>query len=80
MIVGKFGEKDGGWTLWVLREGYNVGFWKAIRKNKKVFKSRVGFIIENGWRIKFWLDKWCSNTSLKDSFPALFVITISKDL
>lgn len=43
MIVGKFGEESGGWTSRVLREGYGVGFWKAIKKYWKVFNSKVCF-------------------------------------
>lgn len=38
------------------------------------FKSQVHFIIENGRRVKFWLDKWCGDASSKDSFPSLFSI------
>ncbi|RVW31055.1 hypothetical protein CK203_033243 [Vitis vinifera] len=32
VIARKFGEEGGGWTSVVLRKGYGVGFWKAIRK------------------------------------------------
>ena len=44
LIVGKFEEEGGGWTSRVLREGYEVRFWKSIKKNWEVFQSRVGFI------------------------------------
>ncbi|RVX00557.1 hypothetical protein CK203_036907 [Vitis vinifera] len=53
VIVRKFGEEGGGWTSGVPREGYGVGFWKAIRKNWEVFQNKVGFIVGNGNRIKF---------------------------
>ena len=33
MIRGKCGEERGGWCSWKVREGYGVGFWKAIRKD-----------------------------------------------
>lgn len=63
VIARKFGEEGGGWTSVVLRKGYGVGFWKAIRKTWEVFKSNVCFIIGNERRIKFWLDK-CGDTLL----------------
>ena len=50
-------------------KGSGVAFWKVIRKNWKVFRNRVCFIIRNRRRIKFWLDKWCGDTSLKESSP-----------
>lgn len=79
MIVGKFGKEGGGWSLGVSKEGYGVDFWKAIKKNWEVFKSRICFVVENGRRIKFWLDKWCGDTLQKESFTTLFSITNSKD-
>ena len=29
VIVGKYGEEEGGWCSRVLREGYRVSLWKA---------------------------------------------------
>lgn len=59
MIVEKFGEEMGGWCTRMLRKGHEICFWKAIRRQWEVFKSKVCFIVENGRRVKFWLDKWC---------------------
>ena len=36
-------------------------------------------IIGSGGKIKFWLDKWYGDSSLKESFLTLFAITDSKD-
>ena len=47
----------GGWCFGVLKEGYEVNFWKAIKKRWEAFKSKVCFIVRNG-RVKFWLDDW----------------------
>lgn len=33
VIVEKFGEEGGCWSSGVPTKGYDVGFWKAIRKN-----------------------------------------------
>lgn len=45
-----------------------------------VLKSKVHFTIENGRRVKFWLDKWYGDALLKVSIVALCAITSLKDL
>ena len=52
VIVGKYGQVEGGWCSKVVREGHGVGVWKAIRGIWEIFKTRVGF----GNRVKFWKD------------------------
>ena len=37
------------------------------------------FVVGNGRRVRFWLDKWCGDESLKDTFPSLFALATSKD-
>ncbi|XP_028114676.1 uncharacterized protein LOC114312615 [Camellia sinensis] len=37
-------------------------------------KLKVG----NGHRVKFWVDKWCENISLKDDFPLLYRLVVNK--
>lgn len=32
----------------------------------------------NGHRVKFWVDKWCENVSLKDEFPLLYRLVVNK--
>ena len=68
----------GGLMLWVLGEGYEVSFWKAIRKKREVFKSKGHFIVGNGRKVKFWLDKWCGDAVPKASFYAFFATIKSK--
>ena len=29
--------------------------------------------------VKFWIDKWCKDTSLRESFPAFYSMASSKD-
>ena len=62
----------GGLMLWVLGEGYEVSFWKAIRKKREVFKSKGHFIVGNGRKVKFWLDKWCGDAVPKAPFHVFF--------
>ena len=44
-----------------------------------MFKTRTGFTIGFGNRVKFLKDKWCGDSSLRESFPELYSITSSKD-
>ena len=44
-----------------------------------MFKERTGFRIGVDNRVKFWIDKWCGDTCLRDSFPTLYSIASSKD-
>ena len=37
------------------------------------------FVVDNGRRVRFWLDKWCGYLPLRDAFPSLFAITASKE-
>ncbi|RVW56377.1 hypothetical protein CK203_101734 [Vitis vinifera] len=53
MIVGKYGQVEGGWCSKVVREGHGVGVWKAIRGKWEMFKTRTGFTIGFGNRVKF---------------------------
>ena len=61
------------------KKGYGVAFSEAIKKKKEVFKRKICFFVNNGRRIKFSLYKWCGDTSVKEFFPTLFAIAISKD-
>ncbi|RVX18485.1 hypothetical protein CK203_006665 [Vitis vinifera] len=50
VIRGKYGEEQGGWCSWDVREGYGVGLWKAIRKLGHIVSSRLSFVVENDQR------------------------------
>ncbi|WKA03180.1 hypothetical protein VitviT2T_021306 [Vitis vinifera] len=74
VIVGKFGEVQGGWTTREVRESYGMGLWKDIRKGWEEFFLRTRIHIGNGRRTKFWWDMWVGDSKLKDLFPLLFRI------
>ena len=79
MIVGKYGQVEGGSCSKVVRKGHGVGVWKAIRGKWEMFKTRTGFTIGFGNMVKFWKNRWCRDSSLRESFPELYSITSSKD-
>ncbi|RVX13715.1 Actin-related protein 5 [Vitis vinifera] len=74
VIVGKFGEVQGGWTTREVRESYGTGLWKDIRKGWEEFFLRTRIHIGNGRRTRFWWDMWVGDSKLKDLFPLLFRI------
>ncbi|RVW14147.1 putative ribonuclease H protein [Vitis vinifera] len=74
VIVGKFGEVQGGWTTREVRESYGTGLWKDIRKGWEEFFLRTRICIGNGRRTRFWWDIWVGDSKLKDLFPLLFRI------
>ena len=72
VIVGKFGEKEGGWTTREVRESYGMGLSKGIRKGWEEFSLRTRIHIGNGRSTRFWWDIWVGDSKLKDTFPQLF--------
>ena len=79
VIVGKYGQVEGGWCSKVVGEGHGVGVWKAIKGKWEMFKTRTKFTVGFGNRVKFWKDKWCGDSSLRESFLKLYSIASSKD-
>ena len=56
-----------------------MGVWKVIRKYWESIHSRSRLIVGNGRKVKFWKDLWCEDQALKDVFPNLFRLAVSKD-
>ncbi|WKA06598.1 hypothetical protein VitviT2T_024493 [Vitis vinifera] len=74
IIIGKFGEGEGGWTTREVRESYGMSLWKDIRKGWEEFFLRTSICIGNGRRTRFWWDYWVGDSKLKELFPLLFRI------
>ena len=79
VISRKFGVEEGGWYTWEGREGFSVGSWKEIRKEGYRLSNYIVFFVGNGRRIKFWLDSWCGDGALCNSFPSVFALAVSKE-
>ena len=79
VIVGKYGEEEGGWCSGASRDGYRVGLWKAFRNGWMEFSKRVTFKVGDGRGVRFWKDRWCGEDSLEEAFPRLYSLASSKD-
>ncbi|RVW30281.1 Adagio protein 1 [Vitis vinifera] len=79
VIIRKYREEEGGWCSRALREGYGVGLWKAIGNRWEEFNKRVGFMVRNGRKVKFWEDRLYGDEFMEEAFPELFSITFAKD-
>ena len=69
VINARYGVKEGGWCSCIARGAYGVGVWKAIKMDRNVVGSKVAFVVGNGRRVRFWLDRWCGDEQLRDAFP-----------
>ena len=56
-----------------------MGLWKQIRKEGSQLSNYIVFFVGNGKRIRFWMDSWCDDEALCNSFPSLFALTVSKE-
>ncbi|RVW42578.1 hypothetical protein CK203_085380 [Vitis vinifera] len=54
VIVGKFGEGEGGWTTREVRESYGMSLWKDIRKGWEEFFLRTSIGIGNALVADLW--------------------------
>ena len=70
---------EGGWCNREVREGYEVGLWKEIRKEGPLMFKNIVYSVGDGGRA-FWKDKWCGNNTLCDSFPSLYALANSKEV
>ncbi|RVW99857.1 hypothetical protein CK203_029191 [Vitis vinifera] len=76
-LSGKYKEEEGGWWSCEVRDGYGVELWKSIRKERNTFLGHLSFMVGNGRRVKFWMDKWCGDEPSCVSFPSLKVAWVA---
>lgn len=53
VINRKYGEEDGAWRSHKVKDGHEVGLWKAIRKDWDILSRKVAYSIGNGRRVRF---------------------------
>ncbi|RVW87819.1 hypothetical protein CK203_039780 [Vitis vinifera] len=62
-----------------VRERFGAGLWKAIRNSWGVFKVKTRLQVGARTRVKFWEDRWCGETLLRDVFLGPNSTASSKD-
>ncbi|RVW27715.1 hypothetical protein CK203_112457 [Vitis vinifera] len=75
----KCGKEGEGWHPCEVSGGYGIDVWKVIRKGWDLFFRRTSLEVDNGRRVKFWIDKWCGKEPLCLSFPSLYALVVSKE-
>ena len=78
LISSKYGLDGLGWCSKEACGPFEVGFWKEIVKESSWVKENWRFNIGNGTRVRLWLDYWCGNAPLRNSFSILFDLAVNK--
>ena len=79
VISHKYGEEEGGWRTRKVNGRYDVGLWKAIRKEWLLLDGGLAYRVGSGQRVRFWTNKWCGDEPLCESFSSLFSISLSEN-
>ena len=78
--VWRFAEEEN--TIWkdMIRLKYLVedGLLKLLQERDCLHKAELCFSIGDGSTVRFWENTWCGKNPLCDTFPALFMLTITK--
>ncbi|KAG2684632.1 hypothetical protein I3760_10G084800 [Carya illinoinensis] len=53
--------------------------WKYIMKGWEDFIRDFKFVEGRGTRVRIWVDVWCGDVALKETFPSLFRIALHKE-
>ena len=59
---------------------YGIGLWKNISRGWPSFSRCILYDIGDGFRVKFWHDRWCGETSLTANYPKLFRFCQDKEV
>lgn len=55
------------------------GLWKSLRRWGHLISGNTSFKVRDGWRIKFWKDRWCGYNPLNITFTSLFTCACVKE-
>ena len=79
VIAAKYGVEWGGWQSKPCRGSHGCGLWKSISLGWGTLLEHIKFSAGRGDRLRFWVDKWCSDTPLKELFPLLFLCSTNRE-
>ncbi|RVW50024.1 Retrovirus-related Pol polyprotein from transposon RE1 [Vitis vinifera] len=70
----KYGQEGCGWRTKEVCGPYGVGLWKEIMEEAEWCWESMDLKVGKGNRVLFWMDKWCGNEALSQTFPQLFTL------
>ncbi|RVW41121.1 hypothetical protein CK203_069690 [Vitis vinifera] len=79
VISTKYGQEDYGWRAKKVSGAAGVRVWKEIMKESDWCWENLSFLVGKGSKIKFWKDRWCTDTPLSQCFNHLFVLAVHRD-
>ena len=79
VIAAKYDEEWGGWQSKPYRGSHGCGLWKGISGGWGTLLEQITFSTGRGDRIRFWMDKRCGDTLLKDLFSLLFLCSTNRE-
>ena len=79
VLFAKYGVERGVWITKKPWGTHGCSLWKHIRMGWDVFSAYFGFDVGLGDQVLFWYDNWCSDRSLKETFPVLFGCSLNQD-
>ncbi|RVW93878.1 Transposon TX1 uncharacterized 149 kDa protein [Vitis vinifera] len=79
VISTKYGQEEHGWRAKKASGAAGVGVWKEIMKESEWCWEKLAFLVGKGSKIKFWKDRWCTETPLSQCFHHLFVLAVHRD-
>jgi hypothetical protein len=80
VVAAKYGSNWGGWCTKEVKDSYGVSLWKSIHRGWPSFSNHLFYLVGDGSRVKFWHDRWCGDTPLKEAFPELFSIALDRNV
>jgi hypothetical protein len=78
-VEAKYGSERGGWRSQASVGSHGMGFWKFISREWHRFSSLIRLNPGDGFRISFWEEVWCENSSFKEVFPGLYSLASNKE-
>ena len=54
--------------------------WKSIHRGWPSFSNHLFFLVGYGSRVKFWHDRWCGDSPLKEAYPELFSLVLDRNV
>ena len=65
VISKKYGKGQGGWSTKVCRRTHGCDLRRSINEGWESFSKHLSFVAGDGTRIRFWLDRWIGDNTLR---------------